>query len=71
MENFANDAYDACTVVHNCLVNAKAAQEEDNESGQELTRTQERFVERLDLMIRVNARIQEELCKMIREHNNQ
>lgn len=71
MENFANDAYHAASSVHNALVKAKEAQEEDNERGEELDRTKERFVERFDVLIKMNARIQEEICKMIREHNNQ
>jgi hypothetical protein len=71
MENFANDAYDAASLVHNALVKAKEAQEEDDKRGEELDRTKERFVERFDILIKMNARIQEEICKIIREHNNQ
>lgn len=70
MENFLNDAWSECTAVHSFLSQAKRAQEEDDKAGEELDRTAEQFVEKIEALIQLNARIQQGICDIIYQHNN-
>lgn len=61
MESFLNDAWSLSTELHSKLALAQQAEEQDDKG--------EEFVERIGKLINVNARLQEEICKIIYQHN--
>jgi ABC-type phosphate transport system auxiliary subunit len=70
MEHLINLAWGQLSVAYGTVVRAKDAQEEDDKAGEELDRTKQKFVQRMEKMITQIGEIQEEMAKMIEEHNN-
>lgn len=70
LENFLNDAWSVASELHAKLTLAAQAQEEDDKAGEELDRTSEQFVERLNKLIARNGELQSEIMQILYEHNN-
>lgn len=72
MENFLGDAWAALSEAYNKLQLAKQAQEEDDNNceNEELSRTKEQFVERIETLTTYVGSIQSEIMAIIYEHNH-